>query len=108
MAGNRNKKGCNNAKAAVTIDKDILENLKQSLAKMLSTSNQSDKQIDIDPADLTSVLNLVLQAVSILTEQVETDDQARDVTRDAREASEKVKEANLRVQSDELDVMLVL
>ena len=70
---------------------------------ILSKSNQSDKRVYVDPTALNSVLNLVLQAVSLLTERGETDDQTRDVTDSAKVATEQVKEANARVQLDELD-----
>ena len=84
--------------ATFTVNKDILENLSKSLTTLLIKTNRLDQQVEVDPTDLTSVLNLVLKAVSVLTENVETGEQAREVTE-----NDKAKESRDRIHVDELD-----
>ena len=86
---NNRKKGNNKAEttpAAMIVDKDMLDTLSKSLNNLL----KSDKQVEVDPNDLSSIVNMVVQAVKVITEHVETGcSQAKEVTEGAKDSIER-------------------
>ena len=90
-----------NTKASISVNKTTLEQLTQTLCCLLGQSKDDTKdneKEDVDPTDLTAILNLFIQSVTVLTNHIKLLDQNNGTGGESKEVSEKV-----RVQDDEID-----
>ena len=93
------------SKASISVNKTTLEQLSQTLGCLLGQSdeqskdNTNDEQNDVDPTDLTAVLNLLIQSVTVLTNHIKS----LDTNKVGTGGVSSVIAEKIRVQEDEMD-----